>query len=123
VLELLRSEGELDLIRVSHRALDHENALGFRETCSHRIRDGRTLVLDVSEVRFMDSSGIAALLSLQKAAVQAGGALKVAAPGADVRELFEVTRLHRVIDVYNHGDEAFREARPPSRVLPGSGPT
>lgn len=55
------------------------------------------VVVDLSRTEFMDSSGLGALISGLKTARQAGGDLRIAAPGPQVRSVLELTNLARVL--------------------------
>ncbi len=59
------------------------------------------IVVDLSDVTFMDSSGLAALLGAFKVAVNAGGSLSVRSPQDQVRRVFELTRMDTVIAIIN----------------------
>ena len=58
------------------------------------------LLLDLSELSFIDSSGLSALVAGYKAAVEAGGSLKLACLVPQVREVFALTHLDRVFETY-----------------------
>lgn len=58
------------------------------------------LIIDLEAVVFVDSSGLAALISGLKTARLASGDLCVARPGAEIQTILEFTRLDRVISVY-----------------------
>ena len=55
------------------------------------------VVVDLSATEFMDSSGLGALISGLKTARQAGGDLRIAAPGPQVQAVLELTNLSRVL--------------------------
>ena len=55
--------------------------------------------VDLSKTRFIDSSGLGALLSLHKILRTQGGILKLLNPSAAVSQLIELTRLHRVFEI------------------------
>ena len=58
------------------------------------------LVLDLASVMYIDSSGLGALVAAMKHARAAGGDIKVCTLEADVRSLFEMTRLNTVLAVH-----------------------
>jgi len=58
------------------------------------------LLVDLSELSFIDSSGLSALVAGYKAAVEAGGNLKLACLDPQVREVFALTHLDRVFETY-----------------------
>ena len=54
----------------------------------------------MAEVSFIDSSGLAALVSGLKAVRSAGGWLKLAAVSDQPRQVFKLTMLERVFEFY-----------------------
>ncbi|MGK2869304.1 MAG: STAS domain-containing protein [Mycobacterium sp.] len=65
------------------------------------------VVVDLSEVDFIDSSGLGALISGLKIARQAGGDLRIAAPTLQVITVLELTNLNRVLRAHPDADSAF----------------
>ncbi len=68
---------------------------------------GNRVVVDLSGVEFIDSSGLGALLSGLKAARQAGGDLHIAAPNRQTTTVLELTNLNRVLRVQPSPEGAF----------------
>jgi anti-sigma B factor antagonist len=71
------------------------------------------LVVDLSGVRFVDSSGLGMLVASLRAAAAKGGDVKLAGPTSEVRALLSLTRLDRVFDIHREPDtavERFAEA-------------
>jgi anti-sigma B factor antagonist len=64
------------------------------------------LVFDMSEVSFMDSSGLGGIVSALRAVSQAGGDIRIASLQPRVRALFELTRLHQVFQIFSDVDAA-----------------
>lgn len=58
-----------------------------------------TLVLDMGEVRFVDSSGLGALVAIHRSAEAAAGQFTVRAVPPQVQRLFEITRLGDLLSV------------------------
>ena len=70
---------------------------------------GRSLVIDLDRVEFIDSSGLGALLSgLKNAGLRSRGFI-LAGLQPRVRSMFELTRLHRVFDIYPKLEEALSD--------------
>lgn len=63
-------------------------------------------IFDLSEVIFIDSSGIGALVACLRTAGNNGGDLRLAAPQSEIRTILELTRLHRLFEIHNTIDEA-----------------
>jgi anti-sigma B factor antagonist len=64
------------------------------------------LVVDLTDVPFIDSSGLAALVSAFKAAREAGGTIKLAGLNEQTRTIFTLTRLDRVFELYSDAEAA-----------------
>jgi anti-sigma B factor antagonist len=66
----------------------------------------KDLLVDLKEVRFIDSSGLGVLVSGYKNASTHQGSIKLCNLQTQVKSMFELTRLHRVFDIYQTIDEA-----------------
>jgi anti-anti-sigma factor len=64
------------------------------------------LVVDLVDVPFIDSSGLGALISVLKAARQAGGDLRIASPDDQPLTVLKLTTLDRVLKPYTTVEEA-----------------
>ena len=90
-----------------HGDVDMAVAEDVRRRLTQLVDRGRPrLVLDLGAVMYIDSSGLGALVAAMKHARAAGGDIKVCALEADVRSLFEMTRLNTVLAVHATRQEA-----------------
>jgi anti-sigma B factor antagonist len=88
-------------------ALNAVSAPTFRAHLNAIVSEGRSeLVVDLSGVSFMDSSGLAALVSGLKTARSTGGTLKLAGPQAQARLVFELTLMDQVFQIYESVEAA-----------------
>ena len=65
------------------------------------------IVVDLSGVESIDSSGLGALVAGLKAARQAGGDLRITGPGSQVVAVLELTNLDKVLKSAPTVEEAF----------------
>ena len=72
-------------------------------------RKASRIVLDMSQVSFIDSSIIGALVGLMRRVRAAGGDVKLAGVTPEVEMIFEVTRLHRVFRILPSVDAAIED--------------
>ena len=64
------------------------------------IESGQTrLLIDLSQVEYIDSSGLGMLIRIQKIAVRNGGNVVLKGVQGLVRELFEMTRLTALFNI------------------------
>jgi anti-sigma B factor antagonist len=64
------------------------------------------IVLDLSEVTFLDSSGLAVLVKYLKRVLPAGGQIRLVVTNRAVRQAIEITHLDTVFAVYDDLDAA-----------------
>ena len=61
--------------------------------------DTTAVEIELSDTKFLDSSGLRALISIQKTMATRQGSICVVNPTSTVVQVLELTRLHRVIEV------------------------
>ncbi len=98
--------GGVRVCLVSSNLLDASVARQFKDEIQAFITPGVRMVLDLSRVDFIDSSGLGALVSCLRQAHSVGGEIKLSALRKPVRALFELVRMHRVFEVFNDSTEA-----------------
>lgn len=86
--------------------LDASNAAEFKRVIAPLLDTNTRLVLDLSRLRFVDSSGLGAFISCLRKMNAQGGDLKLCGLSKQVRALFELVRMHRVFDIYGTRDAA-----------------
>jgi anti-sigma B factor antagonist len=88
--------GEIDIATVAR----------LRERLFELAASGRPVVVDLDQVRFIDSTGLAVLVGAAKRATAHGGSLHVAGARAQIRQLFRLTGLDRQMPLARTVDEA-----------------
>ena len=83
------ASGEIDMATVDH----------LKETLTRLCVDGATVRLDMRGVTFMDSTGINALVIMDRQSKQGGGRLVLSAPAPAVLRLLDYTGAGAVLDV------------------------
>jgi len=73
--------------------LDVENAAGIRTEIEQAVEENTHIIVDFSDTRFLDSSGIAALLGGYRLARQRGGDLRLASLARDARRSLELAGM------------------------------
>src|SRR5437763_15215679 len=81
-------------------ALDASKAEELRQRVGEVQARCPRLIFDMSQVEFVDSSIIGALVGFLRRTRAAGGDTKLVAMTPDVETIFEVTRLQRVFSVH-----------------------
>ncbi|MCC6231588.1 MAG: STAS domain-containing protein [Verrucomicrobiales bacterium] len=80
--------------------LNASNAGPFRDLVRNSLKpEHQKIDLDFSATRFVDSSGLGALISLHKAMVSRSGGVRVMNPTLQVQQILELTRMHRLFEI------------------------
>jgi anti-sigma B factor antagonist len=64
-------------------------------------RDHKIVELDLSKVRFLDSNGISALISIHKTMCKRGGKLRLLKPTPAVSQILHLLSLNEVFEIIN----------------------
>ncbi|MCC5984900.1 MAG: STAS domain-containing protein [Rhodobacteraceae bacterium] len=100
------------LIRIEEHRLDAAVALGFKEAMREAAEQpGTPVLLDMSQVDFLDSSGLGSVVAAMKL-LGPGRALELCALTANVAKVFRLTRMDSVFTLHD---------RVPPVAAPGSG--
>lgn len=68
----------------------------------------RKLVLDLGKLDFMDSSGVGMLVTCAGTMHGAGGQMRISNPSGRVAQVFEITHLGRVVQIFADTETACR---------------
>lgn len=103
-IPVVRVRGEIDLYTVPE--FEHALNTGIE-------RGGSALIADLSNVSYLDSAGLSALLAAHKALSKRNSALcLVVSPGrSTVRRVMEITRIDNLVKIWDSVEEAVRELR------------
>jgi anti-sigma B factor antagonist len=104
-IELTRESGVAVIVPAARR-LDAAVAPAFKQEVVEVVRNGeQCLVIDLSRVTFVDSSGLGALVSILKA-LGGQGALAVCGVEGPVKALFQLTRMDKVFSMFPDRESA-----------------
>ena len=88
------------------KILDATNAIEFKTDIAKILENRDKVVIDMSTVSFIDSAGCGAMIATLRTLKGMGGTLKVFAVQKQVRSVFELVRMHKIIDILNTREEA-----------------
>ena len=108
----LEKVGEVAVAVVPVDELDASNAGEFKREIAPLLEANAKMVLDMSRLRFVDSSGLGAFISCLRKLNAKGGDLKLCGMSKQVRAVFELVRMHRVFDILGTREDAVARVRP-----------
>jgi len=101
--------GNVTVLEVDGKITIGAGDLALREGVQNALNSGGTnLVIDLSRVTTIDSSGVGELVSAYTTATNRGAKLKLARIPPKVNDVLTITQLITVFDVYDSVDEAVR---------------
>ncbi|MBS3954830.1 STAS domain-containing protein [Methylicorpusculum oleiharenae] len=96
------------IVQINEERVDAHNSGELKERILDLIEQGNlNIIVQLDQVKFVDSSGLGALLAGYKQASAKAGKLALANMQQQVLSMFELTRLNRVFEIYNDVDEVF----------------
>lgn len=95
----VQSQGET--LNVSNvKELGAANSQAFRDEVRGAMTDvQKNIEIDLSQTTFVDSCGLGALISLHKTTCNRNGAVRLLNPTPPVRQILELTRMHRIFEI------------------------
>jgi len=104
--------GDVTVAAVPMEELDASNAAQFKGDIAPLLESTTRVVLDLTRLRFVDSSGLGAFISCLRKLNAKGGDVKLCGMSKQVRGVFELVRMHRIFDIYATKEEALRAFAP-----------
>jgi anti-sigma B factor antagonist len=105
---LVQCVGDVAVATVPGEDLDASNAADFKRAMAPVVDANMHLVIDLSPLRFVDSSGLGAFISFLRKLTAKGGELKLCGLSKPVRAVFELVRMHRVFEIFPTTEDAVR---------------
>ena len=96
----IQTEGGAAVAKLSGE-LDHHNAGEVRTKLDKYIitAQPRLLIIDFSDISFMDSSGIGLIMGRSKIMKQCGGKLEVRSPQPYIRRVMKLSGIERIVKI------------------------
>ena len=106
------NEGGVVIAEIEGVNLNVGNVKEFKAQIEPYLESESSIILDLNQLMFIDSSGLGAFLSILKRLNKKGGDLRICSITKPVRILFELVRLHQIIDVFDTREEAIASFSP-----------
>jgi anti-sigma B factor antagonist len=105
-MQMTQESTDVVVLAVPGPSLDASNSKKFKSQILPVVQSANNLVFDMSGVQFVDSAGLGAILSCLRQVNATGGDMKVFGLSKGVRALFELVRMHKVVEIHNTREEA-----------------
>jgi anti-sigma B factor antagonist len=105
----IRQVGDVSVMDIAGRITLGDGSSSLRDTLRDLIgKNQKKILLNLSEVSYIDSSGIGELVSGFTTVTNQGGQLKLLGLTKRVQDLLQITKLYTVFDVHEEEAHAVR---------------
>ncbi len=95
------------VLEIKGNVMGGPEAAEFQEMIKNLVNEGKkNIVIDLGDVKFMNSSGLGMLISGYTSIKNAGGEFKLANATEKIQSLFVMTKLITIFENYDSVDEA-----------------
>ena len=102
-----KTQDDVAVLAISGKLMGGNETKEVHEKVKNFLADGlKKIVIDLSKVKWLNSSGLGMLISCLTSVTNAEGQLKIAGATEKVNSLFMITRLITVFDSYETLDRA-----------------
>ena len=104
----IRHAGPISIVEVAGRLTSFEGGT-LRSSIAQLLKEGRKqIVLNLSRLNYLDSSGIGDLVQTYMSVIRRGGEMKVVGLTEKVEEILKITKLHQVFQEFQDEQSAMR---------------
>jgi anti-sigma B factor antagonist len=113
----IRQSGSVSLVDVSGRLTSFETGT-LRDSISRLLKQGhKDIILNLTDLQYLDSSGIGELARIYVSVVKQSGQMKVIGLSSKIEEVLKITHLYQVFPEFPDEEAALRSF-PENRLKP-----
>ena len=102
-------EGKVLILSLSGDLIGEDNGASILELATDHIKNNiRYYVVDISNIRYINSSGIGVLITILTKFRNKGGEVYLVKPSENVKKLLIITKLNAIFNVAEEEDEAIQ---------------
>lgn len=105
-----RTEGDVRILALDGRLIAGTGDVALGEAMNHAVAEGWTkILLDLSEIKRIDSAGIGELMASRKLAQRFGSEMRLLNVQGQVHHVLEMGQLLPLFTIYSEADEAISD--------------
>lgn len=94
------------ILSCNGRIVFGEEATALRETLKRLLASTRQIILNLTNVSYIDSGGLGTLVGVYSSARSSGADIKLTGLGQKLRDVLQITKLVTVFEVYDSEQQA-----------------
>ncbi len=99
-------EGNIIIIEAEDKRLDMQSVPAFKDSVIGQLAPGKSIVLDLRAVDFIDSTGLGALLAILRRVKETDGTMVLVEVSEQTLAMFRLVKMTRIFDIYATREEA-----------------
>jgi anti-sigma B factor antagonist len=100
------------VLRLSGDLIGEDNGVNILDKVNNAIQDEiRTCIVDISKLRYINSSGIGVLITILTKFRNKGGEVYLMKPSETVQKLLVITKLNAIFQIIQNEEEVFKTAK------------
>lgn len=103
-----RKEQNVTIVDFNFSSLDANTANDFKSSMAKVLESDKQFIFNLENVKFIDSSGLGAILSCLRNVAPRGGEIKLCSPSKSARIIIELVNMHKVFEIYNNVEEGLK---------------
>lgn len=103
-----RKHNDILVVEFLATNLDAANAKEFKTDISPLLETADKFIFDMSNLQFIDSSGLGAILSCLRSVSNRKGEIKLCNLSKSARIIIELVNMHKVFDIFNTVEEGLK---------------
>ncbi|MGC1240040.1 MAG: STAS domain-containing protein [Chryseosolibacter sp.] len=105
-------KGNTLILRLSGDLIGEDNGANILDKVNNAIQDQvRICIIDISQLRYINSSGIGVLITILTKFRNKGGEVYLMKPSETVQKLLVITKLNAIFQVIKNEDEVLKTAK------------
>jgi anti-sigma B factor antagonist len=101
-----RQANSVTVVACTGRIVSGEEATALRDGLKRVLTSSREIVLNLSGVTYIDSSGLGMLVGVYSSARSVGADIKLTGLGQRIRDVLQITKLVTVFEAYDNEQQA-----------------
>lgn len=102
--------------------LNSGNTEDLKTNILNNYQTGQTVIINFKNFDYIDSAGLTVLIHIRRKITETKGSLKICEVGDKIHKLMQVTRLHRVFEIYDLEESAIKSIKTKTTAKTDSNP-
>jgi anti-sigma B factor antagonist len=103
-----RKQENITIVDFNFSSLDANTSNEFKSSMVKILESESRFIFNLENLKFIDSSGLGAILSCLKLVAPKGGEIKLCNPSKSARIIIELVNMHKVFEIYNNVEEGIK---------------